>query len=67
MFLAVVRPTGVYLLDFFCSGIQLYVLLNHSLCLISFLYLDLYVLEDDALINWEYFMQTQHICVLIHI
>ena len=23
--LAVVRPTGVYLLDFFCSGIQFYV------------------------------------------
>ena len=22
--LAVVRPTGVYLLDFFCSGIQFY-------------------------------------------
>ena len=30
-----VRPNGVYLLDFFCSGIQL----------------DLYVLGDDALIS----------------
>ena len=27
-FLAVFRPMGVYLLDFFCSGIQFYVLLN---------------------------------------
>ena len=41
----VVRPTGVYLLDFFCSGIQFYVLLSPYLCFISFLYLDLYVLE----------------------
>ena len=48
--LAVVRPTGVYLLDFFCSGIQFYLLLSPYLCFISFLYLDLYVLGDDALI-----------------
>ena len=46
-----VRPTGVYLLDFFCSGIQLYILLSHYLCLIYLLYLDLYVLGDDALIS----------------
>ena len=26
--LAVVRPTGVYLFDFFCSGIQFYLLLS---------------------------------------
>ena len=26
--LAVVKPTGVYLLGFFCSGIQFYVLLS---------------------------------------
>ena len=43
--LAVVRPTGVYLLDFFCSGIQFYVLLSRCLCFISFLYIDLYVLD----------------------
>ena len=49
--LAVVRPTRVYLLDFFCSGIQLYVLLSPYLCFISFLYLDLYVLGDDAWIS----------------
>ena len=48
--LAVVRPIGVYLLDFFCSSIQFYLLLSHYLCFISLLYLDLYVLGDDALI-----------------
>ena len=49
--LAVGRPTGVYLMDFFCSGIQFYFLLNRYLCLILFLYLDLYVIGDDALIS----------------
>ena len=44
-----VGPTGVYLLDFFC--IQFYLLLSPYLCFISLLYLDLYVLEDDALIS----------------
>ena len=34
----------------FCSGIQFYLLLIPYLCFISFLYLDLYVLGDDALI-----------------
>ena len=67
--LAVVRPTRVYLLDFFCSGIQFYALLRPYLCFISFLYmhLDLYVQGDDAWISWGYFMQTKHLCVLIHI
>ena len=51
MLLAVVRSTGVYLLDFFCSDIQFYVLLSHNLCFISFLYLDLYVLCDDVSIS----------------
>ena len=46
-----VGPAGVYLLDFFCSGIQFYLLLSPYLCFISFLYLDLYVLGDDALIS----------------
>ena len=46
-----VGPTRVYLLDFFCSGIQFYLLLSPYLCLISLLYLDLYVLGDDALIS----------------
>ena len=64
--LAVVRPTGVYLLDFFGSGIQFYVPLSPCLCFI-FLYLDLYVLGDDAWISLGSFMQTKHLCVLIHI
>ena len=42
---------GVYLLDFFCSGIQFYALLSPYLCFISFLKIDLYVLGDDALIS----------------
>ena len=46
-----VRPNGVYLLDFFCFGIQFYLLLSPYLCFISFLYLVLYVLGDDALIT----------------
>ena len=41
----------VYLLDFFCSGIQFYVLLSPYLCLSPFLYLDLYVLGDDTWIS----------------
>ena len=46
-----VGPTGICLLDFFCSGIRLYLLLSPYLCFISFLYLDLYVIGDDALIS----------------
>ena len=44
-----VRPTGVYPLDFFCSGIQFNLLLSPYLCFISLLYLDLYGLGDDEL------------------
>ena len=62
-----VVPTRVYLLDFFCSGIQVYLLLSPYLCFISLLYLDLYVLGDDALISLGSFMQTKYLCVLIHI
>ena len=46
-----VKPTGVYLLDFFCSGIQFNLLLSPYPCFISLLYLDWYVLGDDALIS----------------
>ena len=49
--LAVVRPSRVCLLDFFCCRIQFYLLLSPYLNFISFLYLDLYVLRDDALIS----------------
>ena len=41
----------LYLLDFFCSGIQFNLLLSPYPCFISLLYLDLYVLGDDALIS----------------
>ena len=46
-----VGPTWVYLLDFISSGIQFYLLLSPYLCFIFLLYLDFYVLGDDALIN----------------
>ena len=51
--MAVVEPTGVCLLNFFCSGIQFYVLLSPYLCFISFLYmyLDLYVLGEGAWVS----------------
>ena len=62
-----VRPTGVYLLDFFCSGIKFNLLLSPYPCFISLLYLDLYVSRDDALISKGSFMQTKYICVWIHI
>ena len=44
-------PIGVYPLDFFCSGIQSYLLLSPYLYFIFLLYADLYVLGDDALIS----------------
>ena len=62
-----VGPDGVYILDSFCSGIQFYLLLSPFLCFISLLYLDLYVLGDDALISQGSFMQTTYLFVLIHI
>ena len=48
-----VGPTGVYLLDFLCSGVQFYLLLSPYMyiCFISCLYLDLYVLGDDSLVS----------------
>ena len=46
-----VRPVRIYLLDFFCSGIQFYLLLSPNLCFISFLYLYLNVLGNDALMS----------------
>ena len=46
-----VGPTRVDLLDLFCSCIEFYLLLSPYLCFISLLYIDLYVLGDDALIS----------------
>ena len=63
-----VGPTVVYLLDFFYSGSQLYILLSHCLLFfISFLYLDLYLLGDDKSISNGSFMRTKHLFVLIRI
>ena len=62
-----VETSRVYLLDFFCSGNQFYLLLSPYICFISLLYLDLYVLGDDALISKGSFMQTKYLCVLIYI
>ena len=49
--LAVCRADRDLPVGLFCSGIQFYLLLSPYLCFISFLYLDLYVLGDDALIS----------------
>ena len=46
---SLVRPTGGLLLDFFCSGIQLCVLLSPYLFNSFLLYPDLYLLGDDKL------------------
>ena len=51
----------------FYSGLKFYVLLGPYRCLISLLYLDLYVQGDDALISEGSFMQTKHLCVLIQL
>ena len=58
-----VRSTRVYLFDFFCSGIQFYLLWNPYLCFISLLYLDLYVLGEDVLISEGSFVPTKYLCV----
>ena len=62
-----VGPSRFYLLDFFFSGIQFYLLLSPYLCFISLLLLDLYVLGDDAMISKGSFMQNRYLCVLIYI
>ena len=54
-----VGPSRVYMLDFFCSSIQFYLLLSPYLCFISLLYVDVYGLRDNALIS-KYFMQTKY-------
>ena len=53
-----VGPTGVYLLDFFYSGIQFYLLLSPYLCFISLLYLDLYVLGVEKSLKTKYALKS---------
>ena len=62
-----VGPSEVYLLDFFLLWYSVLFTVESLSLLISLLYLDLYVLGDDALISYGYFMQTKYLCVLIHI
>ena len=50
-----------------CVYNHLPLVLSPYLCFISFLNLDLYVLKDDAFISLGSFMQTKHLCALIHI
>ena len=45
----------------------MYLLLSLCYCFVSFLYLDLYVLGDDALIGWGSFVPTRHLCVLVRV
>ena len=49
--MSVVRPTRGQLFDFFYYSIHLYILLSPYLFFNSFLYLDLYLLRDDASIS----------------
>ena len=49
---SVVGPTEIYLLDFFYSGIQLYILLSPYLGFISFLYLGLHLIGNDTSITF---------------
>ena len=51
----------------FCSGIQFYLLLSPYLCFISFLYLDLFVLGENALISKGSLMQTKYLCLDPHL
>ena len=51
----------------FAPIFSFFLLLSPYLSFISFLYLDLYVIGDDALISQGSFMQTKHLFVLIHI
>ena len=55
--------TRVFLLYFFCSGNQFYVLLSHIICFISFLYLVLNVLDEHKL---GFFHEIQiSICLVV--
>ena len=65
--LAVVWPTTVCLLDFFCSNVWYCVMVGHCLCFITFFCFGLCVLRDDAWVSWGSFMQAGQQCVLVHI
>ena len=52
---------------FFCLVFSFIYFLSPYFWVISFLYLHLYVIGDDALISYGFFMPTKHLCVVIHI
>ena len=60
-----IGPTGVYLLYFSCSGVRFCLLLDPCLSFVSLLYLDLYVLGEDALVGWGSLVGTRCLCVLV--
>ena len=60
-----VRPAGLYLLDIFAPVFSF--IYRWVLIFASFLYRDLHVLGDDALISTGSFMQTEYLHGLIHI
>ena len=62
-----VGPARVCLFDFFCSGIQFYLLLSPCLCFVSLLCLDLYVLGVGALVGLGSFMWAGCLCVLVRV
>ena len=63
----VLDPPGFTCLISFAPVFIFSLLLSPYLCFISLLYLNLYVLGDDALISLGSYMQTTYMCVLIHI
>ena len=52
---------------FLCSSIQFNLLLGPCPCFVSLLYLDLFVLGDDALVGWGSFVQAKYLCVLVRV
>ena len=66
-YLLLVRPTGGLTVGVILLLYSLVCTFESISLLYLFLYLDLYVLGDDALISKGSFMQTKHLCVLIHV
>ena len=62
-----VRPAGVCLLGFFCSGVWFGLLLGPCPCFVSLLCLDLCVLGGGALMGWGSCVRAGCLCVLIRI
>ena len=62
-----VKPTRVYLLDFFCSCVRFYLLLGPCLWFVSFLCRGLCVLGNGALVGWCSFVRTKHLCFLVRV